>query len=65
MSKEELINGLKKMYIEFYSIAYTIKRIIRSLKIGIYPFFMIFARNIVANMNARRLFVIKTNTDKN
>lgn len=56
MTPEELTQGLKKMYAEFYSTGYTMKRITRSLKLGLYPFFLVFARNMVANMNSRRLF---------
>lgn len=55
MTSDELIQGVKKMYIEFYSTPYTGKRIVRSFKYGLYPFFMIFTRNAVANMNSRRI----------
>jgi len=57
MSEKELIEGVKKMYIEFYSTSYTIKRVIRSLKLGVYPFFIVLGRNTVAKINSRRLFV--------
>lgn len=57
MTEKELINGVKKMYIEFYSTQYTIKRIIRGFKLGIYPFFMVLARNTIAKINSRRLFI--------
>ena len=56
MTPDELIQGLRKMYYEFYSTPYTVKRIVRSLKLGIYPFFLVLARNAIANMNSRRLF---------
>jgi len=59
MTPEELLQGVKKMYIEFYSIQNTLKRIVRSLKLGIYPLFLVLARNAVANMNSRRLFSSK------
>jgi len=55
MAPDELMQGVKKMYVEFYSTPHTAKRIVRSLKYGIYPFFMIFTRNAVANMNSRRI----------
>jgi len=44
------------MYSEFYSIPYTIRRITRGLRLGLYPFLLIMARNIVATMNSRKLF---------
>ena len=56
MTPDELIQGLRKMYYEFYSTPYTAKRIVRSLKLEIYPFFLVLARNAIANMNSRRLF---------
>lgn len=56
LTSEEIDKGLQKMYSEFYSIPYTAKRIFRGLLFGIYPFVVIFARNIVATMNSRRLF---------
>ena len=55
MTSEELMKGIRKVYIEFYSTKYSIKRVIRSMNLGLYPFFMVFARNAVANMNSRRL----------
>ena len=59
MTKEELIDGVKKMYSEFYSTPYTIRRIINSYRLGIYPFFMVLARNTIAKINSRRLFITK------
>jgi radical SAM superfamily enzyme YgiQ (UPF0313 family) len=59
MTPDEIHKGLQKMYSEFYSIPYTIKRITHGLRLGLYPFLLIMARNIVATMNARRLFVKK------
>ncbi|MCX6667045.1 MAG: B12-binding domain-containing radical SAM protein [Euryarchaeota archaeon] len=56
MTKEELLNGVKKMYMEYYSTQCTIKRVMRSMKFGFYPFFMVLARNMVANMNRRLLY---------
>jgi radical SAM superfamily enzyme YgiQ (UPF0313 family) len=57
MTPDELIHGLKKMYYEFYSTGYTAKRIIRSLGLGLYPFFLVLVRNIVGNMASRRLLL--------
>ncbi len=56
MTAEELLQGLRKMYTNFYSTPFTIRRIIRSLKLGIYPFFVVLSRNVIANMNSRVLF---------
>jgi radical SAM superfamily enzyme YgiQ (UPF0313 family) len=56
MTPEELIQGVRKMYQNFYSNKYTIQRIFRSMGLGINPFFMVLVRNMIANMNSRRLF---------
>jgi radical SAM superfamily enzyme YgiQ (UPF0313 family) len=55
MTPEELLKGVHKVYDEFYGTAYTIKRITRGLRWGTYPFFIIFARNLVSMMGRRRL----------
>ena len=55
MTPQELIDGVNKMYKEFYSTKNTLKRIVRSAKLGIYPFFTVVGRNLVANMNRRLL----------
>ena len=59
MTLDETYKGMQKMYTEFYSIPYTIRRITRGLKLGLFPFFLITTRNTVATMTARRLFVKK------
>jgi len=56
MTPEEVLAGVKKMYREFYSMPYTIKRLVRCIKRGVYPFFMVANRNIIAMMNSRQLF---------
>ena len=61
MTPEELKQGLIKMYYEFYSTKYTLKRIIRGLKLGIFPFFLVLTRNAVANMNSRMLLKNRNN----
>ena len=61
MTPEELLEGVKKMYIEFYSTQNTIRRIFRGLKLGIFPFFLVMFRNAVANMNSRFLYVYEKN----
>jgi len=57
MNAEELTIGVRKMYKEFYSTPYTSKRILKSLKLGVYPFFLIMFRNIIANMNSKKLYI--------
>jgi len=61
LTPEELLEGVKRMYIEFYSTQNTVKRIFRGLKLGIYPFFLVMIRNAVANMNSRFLYVSEKN----
>ena len=56
MSVEELLNGVRLMYAEYYSPGYTMKRIVCGLSKGLYPFLLVVARNMVATMNSRRLF---------
>jgi radical SAM superfamily enzyme YgiQ (UPF0313 family) len=55
MAPDQLRNGVRMMYAAYYAPSYSIKRILRSLGWGIYPFFVVFARNMVAMMGARRL----------
>jgi radical SAM superfamily enzyme YgiQ (UPF0313 family) len=59
MTRDELLHGIRKMYTEFYSSPYIIKRIVHSLRLGIYPFFVVLSRNIIANMNSKVLFHLK------
>jgi len=56
MTAEELKNGLRKMYRNYYSINNSTKRIIYSIKYGLYPFSSVIPRNIVATMNSKTLF---------
>lgn len=51
MSKEELLQGITKMYQEFYSFPYTIQRVAKSCNLGFYPFLLTGARNLVGNMS--------------
>ena len=53
MTADELLLGVRRAYSLFYSTSYTGKRIIKSLRLGVYPFFLVLARNTVANMNSR------------
>ena len=55
ITPEELIKGVKKLYKNYYSTPNTIKRIIRSINLGIYPVFLVIVRNAIANMNSRRI----------
>lgn len=59
MTPEELLQGVRKMYAEFYSTSYTVKRVIKSLRLGLFPFFLVLARNAIANMNSKILFTSK------
>jgi radical SAM superfamily enzyme YgiQ (UPF0313 family) len=54
MSSEELIEGVKKMYANFYSPQHTVKRVVHSLYLGAYPFFLVLARNAIANISSRK-----------
>jgi radical SAM superfamily enzyme YgiQ (UPF0313 family) len=53
---DEITNGMQYMYTQFYSVGYTFRRIITSLRFGFYPFVVLGARNLVALMNSRRIF---------
>ena len=55
MTMGDLQNGLTKMYLDFYSYSYTIKRILNSFRYGFVPFFSVLGRNIVAVMNSKKL----------
>lgn len=57
-SSLELKEKIQELYDEFYSIPYTIKRIIKSLSYGFYPFLLVVTRNVISNMN-RRMFFFK------
>ncbi|HWR27856.1 MAG TPA: radical SAM protein [Candidatus Thermoplasmatota archaeon] len=59
MTPDELLQGVRFMYSEFYRPSYTIKRIALNFNRGPYPFFVVFARNMVATLAARRLYTSK------
>jgi len=59
MTPVELKHGVQTIFNEFYSPMYSMKRILRSLRWGIYPFVVVFARNMVATMSRRRFSSIK------
>jgi radical SAM superfamily enzyme YgiQ (UPF0313 family) len=60
LTSEELLEGVKRMYIEFYSTQNTVKRVFRGFKLGLYPFFLVLVRNAVANMNSKFLYASQT-----
>ncbi|RLF34918.1 MAG: B12-binding domain-containing radical SAM protein [Thermoplasmata archaeon] len=67
MTAEELLQGVREIYQEFYHPSETIKRIIKSIGLGFYPFLLSTARNIIANMNKKLLQPVvlqKTESDK-
>jgi len=55
MTSTELQHGVQWMYAEFYQLPFVIKRLMRSLRWGVYPFFVIFTRNFVSMIGRRRL----------
>ena len=55
MTPEELIQGVRKIYGGYYSIPYSVKRVLRSFRLGFYPFILILERNFAASMSHRRL----------
>lgn len=52
MTPKQLKNGVSKLYKQFYSPKQTITRILPSLARGIYPFFSVAGRNLLASFNA-------------
>lgn len=59
MTPEELLSGVRKMCRDFYSKSYTIKRVVKSFRLGFYPFILVLERNFAASMSHRRLFLPK------
>jgi radical SAM superfamily enzyme YgiQ (UPF0313 family) len=57
MTPEELLRGAQQMYAEFYTPLSSMKRILQNLNRGLYPFFIVFARNIITIMSSRRLYI--------
>jgi radical SAM superfamily enzyme YgiQ (UPF0313 family) len=56
MTSEELLLGVRKMYNNYYSTPNNIKRIFKSLKLGMLPFLLVSQRTFVAAMSHRKLF---------
>jgi radical SAM superfamily enzyme YgiQ (UPF0313 family) len=55
MTPKDLLHGVRKMYKEFYSAPYTVRRALNSLRLGFYPFFLVLERNVNARMQMRIL----------
>jgi radical SAM superfamily enzyme YgiQ (UPF0313 family) len=53
MTPYELLQGVKKMYSEFYSSKNTIIRVVHGLHLGFFPFFLILARNFISIIISR------------
>ncbi len=53
MTPDELLQGVKKMYSEFFSFKNSTKRVLRGLYLGFYPFFLILVRNSITNIIIR------------
>jgi radical SAM superfamily enzyme YgiQ (UPF0313 family) len=64
MTPEELQRGVQRMYQECYTLPVTIRRVVRSLRLGIYPFMVVLTRSMVSMMNNRRLFTQQPNAVK-
>jgi radical SAM superfamily enzyme YgiQ (UPF0313 family) len=56
MTPEELLEGVRKMYYNYYSRQSNIIRIVKSMRLGILPFFLVFQRTFAAAMSHRKLF---------
>jgi len=56
MTPEQLERGVQRISNEIYGISMTTKRVVRSLRWGLFAFFVVFFRNLVAMMSRRRLF---------
>ena len=56
MTPDELLQGVREMYRDFYSTSYNVRRVIKSIRLGFYPFILMLERNFAASMSHRRLF---------
>ena len=56
MTSAELLAGVRKMYCEYYSTPNNIKRIFKSMRLGVLPFLLVFQRTFAAAMSHRKLF---------
>ncbi len=55
MTAEQLLRGTQGLFAWFYSPKNTVRRLARSLRLGLLPFWVVAGRNLVATMGARRL----------
>ena len=55
MNPDQLLTGVRRMYDMYYSPLHSIKRVFRSLRFGVYPCAVVFARNLIALMSRRRV----------
>ena len=55
MSTTQLMQGVQYLYIRFYNPIETIKRIVKSLKLGLYPFFMVISRNLISMIASQKI----------
>jgi radical SAM superfamily enzyme YgiQ (UPF0313 family) len=56
MTPGELQQGVQQMYHDYYSPLKVLKRLVKSIRLGFFPFFSIFTRTFIATMNSRRLY---------
>ena len=56
MTDKELLTGVRKMYYKYYSPSNNIKRIFKSMRLGMLPFLLVLQRTFVAAMSHRKLF---------
>ena len=62
MTPDELLRGVQNLYYRFYDTNYTVVRVMKNLGRGLYPFFTVLGRNLVANMSRRVLNVERKST---
>jgi radical SAM superfamily enzyme YgiQ (UPF0313 family) len=55
MSANDLVRGVQYLYSHFYNPLETSKRISRSLRLGVYPFFMVISRNLIAMIASQKI----------
>ena len=56
MAPEELLEGVRKMYYQYYSRQSNVIRIFKSMRLGMLPFFLVLQRTFAAAMSHRKLF---------
>ncbi|MFC1748882.1 B12-binding domain-containing radical SAM protein [Pseudomonadota bacterium] len=58
MSTTQLMQGNQYLYASFYNPIETLKRITKSLKLGLYPFFMVISRNLISMIASQKISII-------